>query len=189
MRPELTTGHQTHALTSQNVVINATAVEVMGRYLNPSDQGERLRQVLEIVPSHSPRAVLRTPKRVCRRLEPVKVSELVTAYQAGASVAELTKRYQIDRSTVMSHLDRAGIPRRWKKLQPVDVQEAKRLYASGLSLAKVAEHFGVYASTVHSPCASWAHRCEILKGATASDLLPEEQRRGELPSCSAWTVR
>ena len=38
-------------------------MEVMGRYLNPSDQGERLRQVLEIVPKGPRTPIPRIPKQ------------------------------------------------------------------------------------------------------------------------------
>ena len=122
----------------------------MGRYLNHSDQGERLRGILEIAPTRSQGGVLRTPKRVFRRLDADKVAELVRGYINGRCVDELVLEFQISRSTVSCHLDRAGVTRRWRKLQPDDVREAKRLYASGLSLAMVAVHFGVHASTVHS---------------------------------------
>jgi len=125
-------------------------VEVMGRYLNPSDQGERLREILEIAPTGSQAALPRTPKQVFRRLEPNKVAELVHAYVDGRRVDDLASEFQINKSTVSGHLDRAGVARRWRKLRSADVQEAKHLYASGLSLAKVAERFGVHASTVHS---------------------------------------
>jgi len=125
-------------------------VEVMGRYSNHSDQGERLRAVLEIAPTGLQAAVPRTPKRVFRRLEPNKVAQLVQGYVGGLHIDELASQFQINKSTVIGHLDRAGVARRWRKLQPVDVQEAKRLYASGLSLANVAGRFGVHASTVHS---------------------------------------
>jgi DNA-directed RNA polymerase specialized sigma24 family protein len=95
-------------------------------------------------------AIPRTPKRVFRRLEPNKVAELIRGYVDGRRVDELASEFQINKSTVSSHLERAGVARRWKKLQSGDVQEAKRLYESGLSLAKVAGHFGVQAGTVHS---------------------------------------
>jgi hypothetical protein len=61
-------------------------VEVMGRYLNPSDQGERLREVLAIVPSGPKVTVPRTPKRVFRRLEPAQVDHVVEAYMRGATL-------------------------------------------------------------------------------------------------------
>ena len=122
----------------------------MGRYLNPSDQGECLRAVLEMTPAGFRAAEPRTPKRVFRRLAPNKVAELVRGYVDGHRVDELASEFQINKTTVTGHLDRAGVARRWKKLQLADVQEAKHLYASGLSLAKVAGRFGVHASTVHS---------------------------------------
>jgi DNA-directed RNA polymerase specialized sigma24 family protein len=83
-------------------------------------------------------------------LEPNRVAELVQGYVGGLHVDELASQFQVNKSTVIGHLDRAGVDRRWRKLQPVDVQEAKRLYASRLSLANVAGRFGVHASTVHS---------------------------------------
>ena len=126
------------------------SVEVMGRYLNHSDQGERLRAVLEMAPTGPQAAVPRTPKSVFRRLEPNKVAQLVQGYVGGLRVDELASQFQVNKSTVIGHLDRAGVARRWRKLQPADVQEARRLYESGLSLAKVAGHFGVHASTVYS---------------------------------------
>lgn len=122
----------------------------MGRYLNHSDQGERLRAVLEMAPTGPQAAVPRTPKSVFRRLEPNKVAQLVRGYVEGLRVDELASQFQVNKSTVIGHLDRAGVARRWRKLQPADVQEAKHLYASGLSLANVAGRFGVHASTVHS---------------------------------------
>jgi transposase len=82
-------------------------------------------------------------------LEPNKVAQLVRGYVEGLRVDELASQFQVNKSTVIGHLDRAGVARRWRKLQPADVQEAN-LYASGLSLANVAGRFGVHASTVHS---------------------------------------
>jgi hypothetical protein len=109
--------------------------------LNHTDQGERLRAVLEIAPTGPQAAVPRTPKSVFRRLEPNKVAQLVQGYVGGLRVDELASHFQVNKSTVIGHLDRAGVARRWRKLQPADVQEAN-LYASGLSLANVAGRFG-----------------------------------------------
>jgi len=103
-----------------------------------------------MAPTGPQAAVPRTPKSVFRRLEPNKVAQLVQGYVGGLRVDELASQFQVNKSTVIGHLDRAGVARRWRKLQPADVQEARRLYESGLSLAKVAGHFGVHASTVYS---------------------------------------
>jgi hypothetical protein len=46
---------------------------------------------------------LRTPKRVCRRLDPAKVEELIHGYVDGVPVDELAARFQVDQSTVQKH--------------------------------------------------------------------------------------
>jgi DNA-directed RNA polymerase specialized sigma24 family protein len=114
----------------------------MGRYLNHSDQGECLRNLLEMVPSGSKTAKTRTPRRVCRRLDPSKVEELIQGYSDGIPVDELAGRFQVDQSTVH------GLPRRAPRLGPNQTEEAARLYLAGQSLAKLGNHFGVATDTV-----------------------------------------
>jgi hypothetical protein len=62
-------------------------------------------------------------------------------------IDELASVFDIHRTTVMTHLDRAGVERR-AGLIDRNLNEARRLYESGSSLAGVAEHFGVDAETV-----------------------------------------
>ena len=64
-------------------------VEVMGRFLNHCDQEERLRSLLELVPSLPQKAKPRTKKHVCRQLRPPEVEKLIAAYQAGVPIKEL----------------------------------------------------------------------------------------------------
>ena len=52
------------------------------------------------------------PRQKQRRLNETEVRELVEAYVAGATIAGLAKQWNIHRTTVMDHLDRAGIKRR-----------------------------------------------------------------------------
>jgi hypothetical protein len=73
-------------------VIFTTAAEVMGRCLNPADQGERIRNILEMVPSGPQTAIPRTPKQIHRRLQPIQVDEVVSSYLAGATLKELGRR-------------------------------------------------------------------------------------------------
>jgi DNA-directed RNA polymerase specialized sigma24 family protein len=123
-------------------------VEVMGRYLNHSDQGECLRNLLEMVPSGPKTTKTRTHRRVCRRLEPSKVEELIRGYSEGVPVDELAGRFRVDQSTVQKHARRHGLPRRSPRLRPNQTEEAARLYLDGQSLAKLSEHFGVATDTV-----------------------------------------
>lgn len=78
----------------------------MGRYLNHSDQGECLRTLLEMVPSGSKTAKTRTPRRVCRRLEPSKVEELIQGYSDGAPSTNWLAAFRLTRAPSKStHAD------------------------------------------------------------------------------------
>jgi hypothetical protein len=123
-------------------------VEVMGRYLNHSDQGECLRNLLEMVASGPKTAKTRTPRRVCRRLEPSKVEELIRGYSDTVPVDELAGRFQVDQSTVQKYARRHDLPRRSPRLGQNQIKEAITLYAEGESLMKLAGHFGVATDTV-----------------------------------------
>ena len=123
-------------------------VEVMGRDLNHSDQGECLRKVLEMIPSGSQSAKTRTPRRVFRRLSPAHVEELIKGYVEGVPVDVLADRFGVDQSTVQKHARRHDLPRRSPRLGPNQSAEAARLYLEGQSLANLANHFGVATDTV-----------------------------------------
>ena len=123
-------------------------VEVMGRYLNHSDQGECLRNLLGMVPSGPKTAKTRTQRRVCRRLEPSKVEDLIRGYSEGVPVDELAIRFGIDQSTVQKHARRHDLPRRSPRLGPNQIKEAITLYTEGQSLLTLATHFGVATDTV-----------------------------------------
>ena len=123
-------------------------MEVMGRYLNHSDQGECLRNLLEMVPSGSKTAKTRTARRVRRRLDPAKVEELIKGYSEGVLVDELAMRFGVDQSTVQKHARRHGLPRRSPRLGSNQTEEAVRLYLAGQSLAKLSNRFGVATDTV-----------------------------------------
>jgi hypothetical protein len=54
---------------------------------------------------------------VLRRLSPVEVSELVRAYQEGTRINDLASRFIIHRTTVISHVRRAGVVLRSRRLR------------------------------------------------------------------------
>jgi transposase-like protein len=69
-------------------------------------------------------------------------------YQVGATINELTGRFRVNRTTVMRHLDRAGVETRYRRLTLEQIEEAARLYAEGWSLARLGERLGVSRGTV-----------------------------------------
>ena len=135
--------------TSQLALLVGRSVEVMGRYLNPSDQGERLHDLLQIVPSRPKTVNGRTPKAIHRRLRPAQVEELVIGYKAGSTVYQLAEQFRVNWETVSKLLERSGVPRRQRPLSPAQVERATELYATGLSLVSVGKQFGCDRSTVH----------------------------------------
>jgi DNA invertase Pin-like site-specific DNA recombinase len=121
----------------------------MGRYLNPSDQGERLHDLLQIVPSRPKTVTSRTPKAIHRRLRRAQVEELVIGYKTGSTVYQLAEQFRINRGTVSKLLEREGVPRRGRPLSPAQIEQATELYASGLSLFRVGKLLGCDGTTVH----------------------------------------
>jgi hypothetical protein len=85
-----------------------------------------------------------------RRLSPIDIDDLISAYQAGATISQLAAEFGIHRTTVAGHLDRHGVARHNEQRAWDDqiLRQAAELYATGLSLADVADQFGVDAQTV-----------------------------------------
>jgi len=123
-------------------------VEVLGRYLNHADQGKRIQDVLELVPSGPPESDTRTTKQVHRRLRSDEVDQLVAEYRAGAKVKELATRYNIHKYTVGSILNRQQVVRRPQGIPPERIGEAAASYLAGSSLATIGGVMSVDAATV-----------------------------------------
>jgi len=126
---------------------NDTLVEVMGRYSNP-DNVARLHRILSGQgrdrPSHRP--VPSLPQKQTR-LTREQVSELILLHARGVPIDKLASVFDVHRTTVMTHLDRAGVERRTGVIDR-HLNEARDLYQAGSSLARVAERFGVDGETV-----------------------------------------
>jgi len=125
-------------------------VELIGRYSNPCEQGERLRDLVEMVPKGSPEVSAGPRKQVHRRLRPAETEKLVVGYLDGLTVYQLADQFGIHRATVSLLLERQGVPRRNRPLSPDQVKRAKALYAAGQSLATVGGQLGCHASTIYS---------------------------------------
>ena len=87
---------------------------------------------------------------VQHRLSEGQVDQMIHLYRDGASIDGLARRYEVHRTTVMAHLERAGIARRRvvRKMPDQSVAEATAQYEQGASLAKLAGAFGVYERTI-----------------------------------------
>jgi len=123
-------------------------VEVIGRYSNHCDQGERLQDLVEMVPNGLPRANVQTKKQIHRRLRQREIDELVAGYRAGATVYQLANEFRIHRGTVSLLLERHRVSLRNRPLSPAQIEQARVLYATGQSLAKVGKQLGCDANTV-----------------------------------------
>ena len=78
------------------------------------------------------------------------MQQLIRLHREGASIAGLARRYEVHRTTVIYHLDQAGISRQRviRKMTDESVALAAARYEQGASLALVAGEFGVHQRTL-----------------------------------------
>ena len=120
----------------------------MGRYSNLCEQGERFRELLEMVPSGPLKPTSRTIRKNQRRLRDAELDRLVAGYQSGATVYELADQFGVHRHTVSDILERNDVPRRYQKLSSEQIETARSLYRSGLSLTKIGHQVDRSAETI-----------------------------------------
>jgi lambda repressor-like predicted transcriptional regulator len=73
---------------------------------------------------------------------------LVAGYLEGRTIAALAEQFGVHKKTVSAHLQRAGVPRRYRLLGDAEVMEAVGLYATGWSLARLEARYEVQPNTV-----------------------------------------
>ena len=83
-----------------------------------------------------------------RQLESQQVQELISGYQAGATVYQLGEQFGVDRRTVSAILHRHGVPMRSRGLSPDQIDEAAQFYREGWPLARIGKRMGVDPTTV-----------------------------------------
>jgi hypothetical protein len=123
-------------------------VEVLGRYSNRADQGERIRRVLELRPEARPEVNFHPPKQVQRRLRPDEIDGLIAQYLAGETIQALAAYHCIHRFTVGRILDRRHVPRRPKGIPPKRLSEVVRRYKAGDSMVTIAKSESVSPETI-----------------------------------------
>lgn len=86
---------------------------------------------------------------VQRRLEADDIAALVAGYRSGVPVDELAASFRINRTTVLGHVRRHGVPKRDRRgLLGDNLDRAIELYIAGRSADWVAEELEVAPSTV-----------------------------------------
>jgi AraC-like DNA-binding protein len=125
-------------------------VEVLGRYSNHADQGERIQDLMETAPSGRPEPETRTTKQVHRRLLPAQLDELMEDYKAGATLNEIAERLHVHRNNVSRALQGQGVSRRYRMIEGERLNEAIAEYQAGKSLAAVGAELGVSMDTVRA---------------------------------------
>ncbi|MGQ0776412.1 MAG: hypothetical protein ACT4NY_18630 [Pseudonocardiales bacterium] len=126
-------------------------MDLGGTYYNTNAQVEALETLLRKLPdptAPAPPPVDRPKPRRARQLDANQVQELITGYQAGATVYKLGDRFGIERRTVSNILHRHHVPMRHRGLSSLQVDKAIHLYNLGWSLARVGDHLGVDHTTV-----------------------------------------
>jgi DNA invertase Pin-like site-specific DNA recombinase len=144
-------------------------VDLMGRLSNPPetlasvpDQGVHTapppmgrtakgpKQPSELRGPGDPEEKGRLSNPVQRRLAAAEIEQLIHQYSQGTSIDALACRYEVHRTTVIHHLDRAGIARRRvvRKMTDESVALAAARYEQGASLALVASELGVHQRTL-----------------------------------------
>jgi transposase-like protein len=122
-------------------------VEMLGRYSRQIPNIEKFEKLL--VPSPDPpKSSWRSGKQLQKRLSATELDAYSAAYQAGSSIRELAQQFKINRTTVLGHVDRLGLPHRYPVLTTEEIEEAARLYRSGLSLTTLAKTLPASAESI-----------------------------------------
>lgn len=87
---------------------------------------------------------------VQRRLSDADIGELYRLYGEGRSIDSLARQYEVNRTTIITYLDRVGIERRRvaRKMTDNSVTRAATRYGDGIPLAIVAKEFDVHSRTL-----------------------------------------
>ncbi|MGJ6122307.1 hypothetical protein QN239_07000 [Mycolicibacterium sp. Y3] len=84
-----------------------------------------------------------------RKLNPAQQAEMVALYEAGASMLDLSKKFETHRHTVARQLAKAGVEiRSQRKMTPELLAQAASLYANDHTLENIGKLLGLEASTI-----------------------------------------
>lgn len=131
-------------------------------------------------------ATVRLQVKENRKLSPAEAVELVDAYKAGASQAELTRQFGVHEQTVRAHLRRQGVRlRTLRAMTEAQEVEIVKLYVEEMwSLAELAGLFGVGQAAVRNVLV----RRGVERRARARRTKPGSPRASKPRPASNWTM-
>ena len=126
----------------------------MGLLRNYSNRELATRQLDVLI--ETARASKRGPRRLttpraatgAKKLTRKQHDEIVEGYKNGLVVIDLSRTYNISKTTVIAHLNRDAIIRRPRSMSAEQIDQAQAMYANGLSLAKIGKRLGFDSTTV-----------------------------------------
>jgi lambda repressor-like predicted transcriptional regulator len=102
------------------------------------------------------------------RLGPVEIAALVAAYEAGRSLAALSREFKLHKRTVHAHLVRAGVDLRPQQvLTSAQVVEVIKLYRLGATLKQLGPQYGVANASIRNYLTAKASSCGRQSGGLA----------------------
>jgi len=128
-------------------------VELVHRYSKQDLTGVGLDRLAKALASNEARQQPTSPPRQRYKLQQRTgladlTAQLVADYQAGVSTTELTRRYDLGKSSVLRLLHDGGVAMRKQPLSEIQIVEAVRLYEAGMSTSRIAAMLGLNQSTV-----------------------------------------
>lgn len=117
-------------------------MEVLGRYSKHWSQIQVIQKLLAMTPNGCPVAPVLS-RQAQYRLSKSEIERLLIIYQSGRTVNDLAADFQVNRTTIMAHLRRAGVPRRESKISDSQLREVVECYLAGQTLVQVGDRFGV----------------------------------------------
>ena len=123
-------------------------MEVLRSYLNCQDQGKRISQILNIVPSRAISVNPRTKKHVRKQFDDSEVAQLLADYEAGVFMKDLVQKYQVHHVTIQKYVHRGRTKSRAHRASAFPTVEVKKLYLSGLPIVEIAHRLNASESTV-----------------------------------------
>jgi DNA-binding CsgD family transcriptional regulator len=139
-------GFVNYGFGSEAYIVAFLMVELLGRLCSRTYWYKQVRRVSQMpLSSGCNQSFPRLPQQ---RLTDVQVDSLVQGYQAGTTMSNLARSFDLHRLTVAQHLKRRSVKLRQVGLRPMQVVQAVEMYRQGLSLATIGRRLSTSADTV-----------------------------------------